>query len=532
MSGEMSFYVGWRCSHMLSRSKAYVIYSPNQPITNQPITNQPITNQPITNQPMTQSPNILLILADDMGYGDFGAFNDGPARTPTLDQLMDESVCLTQHYSGSPVCSPARAALLTGRYPIRTGAITPQEMLGLDRISLHETTLGDAFRHGGYHTGLIGKWHNGALDPRYHPNARGFDEFVGFRGGWMDYYRWWLDVNGTIRPGDGRYLTDVLTDAGVDFIRRHRADPFLLCMMYNAPHSPLQAPAEVVQPYLDAGLRPGVALTYAMIEVMDRGIARLLEELDQQGLAENTVVLFSSDNGPAFLLRPDQVPPDVHRDTTRFNCGFNGAKGSVYEGGIRVPMIVRWPAGLNGGARIDETVHFTDWLPTLLGLAGLERPAGPPLDGHDVLPILRGESPQSAPHRFWQFNGYSPIAATNAAMRDGDWKLVRPALNIAYATAQDERLAARYVETDIEYKYHPDNVTGLMEGPEPARVVPTPPPPELYNIAADPLEQHNAAAAEPDRVRRMVTELESWFEDVESERRALSAEVYQTAYSR
>jgi arylsulfatase A-like enzyme len=468
-------------------------------------------------------PNIVLIVADDMGYGDFGVFNDGPVRTPALDQLVDDGLCLTQHYSGSPVCSPARAALLTGRYPHRTGAITPQEVLGLDRIALREVMIADAFKHGGYTTGLIGKWHNGALDPRFHPRARGFDEFIGFSGGWADYYQWRLDDNGVFRKSDGRYLTDVLTDEAVGFIRRHGRRPFFLSLMYNAPHSPLQAPEEVVRPYLEAGLSRGVAITYAMIEVMDAGIARLLAELDRLKLADNTIVMFTSDNGPAFLLRADQVPQGASRDTTRFNCGFNGAKGSVYEGGIRVPMIIRWPdGGLAGGRPVTDLIHFADWLPTLLDIAGIARPPGPPLDGYDVLPLLHGERPQVEPRRFWQWNAYSPIGTTNAAMRSGDWKLVRPQIKgIRYATPEDERLAARYVETDIVYKYHPEQVTDLMRDPKPERIIPNPPPPELYNIKDDPLEKHNLAAAEPARVSRMLAELETWFEAVETERRSL-----------
>lgn len=464
-------------------------------------------------------PNILLILADDMGYGDFGAFNES-VHTPTLDQLIGESLCLTQHYSGSPVCSPARAALLTGRYPLRTGVLGPQEMLGLDRMAPREITLGDIFQQNGYATGLIGKWHNGALDPQHHPNARGFNEFIGFRGGWADYYQWRIERNGSFQPSNGRYLTDVLTEEGVQFIRRHRDEPFLLAMMYNAPHSPLQAPADVVQPYLDAGLSPGVAMTYAMIQVMDAGIAKLLEELDQQGLAENTIVLFSSDNGPAFRLRADQVSPGMSLDTRRFNCGFNGAKGSVYEGGIRVPMILRWPAGLDGGRQIDELIHFTDWLPTLLVMAGIDRQGGLPLDGGDVLPLLRGEALQCEARRFWQWNGYTPIGTTNAAMRDGDWKLVRPAIaGIRYATPADEVLAERYVEADIAYKYQPETITGLLDIPEPKRIIPEPPPPELYNLRDDPQEVDNLAEQEADRVRRMVTALDDWFVEVERERR-------------
>ena len=480
-------------------------------------------------------PNIVLIVADDMGYGDFGVFNDGYVRTPTLDHLVGESICLTQHYSGSPVCSPARAALLTGRYPHRTGAITPQEVLGLDRIALQEVTIGDAFKGGGYTTGLIGKWHNGALDRRFHPNGRGFDEFAGFSGGWADYYRWQLDVNGATRQSDGRYLTDVLTDEAVGFLRRHQDTPFFLSVMYNAPHSPLQAPEAVVQPYLDAGLSRSVAMTYAMIEVMDVGIGRILSELDRLQLTDNTIVMFTSDNGPAFMLRADQVPPDVGRDTTRFNCGFNGAKGSVYEGGIRVPMVIRWPGGgLSGGKEIAHLIHFTDWLPTLLNMAGLERPDGAPLDGApldgapldggDVLPLLRGEVPQDTPRRFWQWNGYSPIGTTNAAMRDGDWKLVRPQIKgIRYATAEDEQIAARYVEADIAYKYHPEQITSLLADPEPRRIIPEPPPPELYNIATDPMEKENLADTDPARVSRMLIELETWFEEVETERRRLPA---------
>ncbi|MDP6824150.1 MAG: sulfatase-like hydrolase/transferase [Dehalococcoidia bacterium] len=463
-------------------------------------------------------PNIVLIVADDMGYGDFGRFNNGHVRTPVLDGLVDECVSLTQHYSGSPVCAPARAALMTGRYPHRTGAITPQETLGYDRLGLDEVTLADALKTAGYATGLVGKWHLGALDPRFHPNARGFDEFAGFRGGWADYYRWRLDRNGSFEESDGRYLTDVLAEEAVDFIRRHATEPFFLNVTFNTPHSPLQAPEDLVAPYREMGLSEGVALTYAMIEVMDRGVGRILGSIDDAGIAANTIVQFTSDNGPAFMLRPDQVPDSVSIDTTRYNCGFNGAKGSVYEGGIRVPMLARWPDGLDGGREVRDILHFTDWVPTLLGIAGVERPDGPPLDGHDVLPALRGE-PVASPPRFWQWNNYSPIPATNAAMRDGDWKLVRPDIDgIVAASSRDQELMEMYVQRDIDYKYRPSEVTKIADWPEPERIIPDPPIPELYNIAADPLERNNLTGSDPGRARRMLAELETWFESVESDR--------------
>jgi arylsulfatase A-like enzyme len=467
---------------------------------------------------MMKRPNILLFVADDMGYGDFGVFNDGSARTPHLDTLAAESLCLTQHYAGSAACSPSRATLFTGRYPHRTGALTPMEMRGMDRIALDEVTYADAFQSAGYKTGLIGKWHNGALDDRYHPNARGFDEFFGFCGGWMDYFDWQIEHNGVRQRADGRYLTDVFTEQAVDFVRRNQQENFMLSVMYNAPHSPLQAPEDRVQPYVEAGLNPGVGITYAMNEVMDDGVGRILAELDALGLTDNTIVLFTSDNGPAFSLRPDQVPAGMDLGCRRYNCGFNGQKGSVYEGGIRVPMIVRWPDGLEGGLSSDAQIHFADWLPTLLAATGVERPGGRPLDGRDVLPVLRGENASEAPPLFWQLNQYQPVGWINAAMREGPWKLVRPHQALKPATDADKERMDAYVEMDIKYKYHPEEVTSLMDDPDPELIIPPPAEVELYNIEEDPLEKDNRAASEKERVGHMVNALDDWFAEVEAER--------------
>jgi len=456
---------------------------------------------------MPDRPNILLILVDDMGYGDFGIYNQGLNETPALDALALESLCFTQHYSASCVCAPARAALLTGRYPHRTGAIDTLEGRGLDRLALDEITLADVLRGAGYATGLIGKWHLGALDARYHPNARGFDEFVGFRGGWQDYYDWHLDVNGRAYHSDGRYLTDVFTEEAVAFVRRHRNEPFFLHLTYNAPHFPLQAPEADVAPFAERGLfNEGVSTLYGMLRAMDRGVGRLLTELDALGLADNTIVLFTSDNGPQF-------GGQGARCTTRFNCGFNGAKGHVYEGGIRVPALLRWPAGLSAQGPFDGLVHLTDWFPTLLDAAGLCAPAGRHIDGVSILPVLRGEPPAEEPRRFWQWNRYTPVVTSNAAMRDGPWKLVRPRI------AETMFVAPEDLAMDRALKYEPGRYTDIRRTPEPERAVPPPPPPELYNICVDPLEQHNLAGHEPERVQRMLGELETWFEDVETERR-------------
>ena len=466
-------------------------------------------------------PNIVLMVADDMGYGDFGLYSEGRVHTPAIDELASHGIRLTQHYAGSAVCSPSRAALLTGRYPIRTGAVTPQEVLGNDRIALEEATIGDSFKAAGYATGMVGKWHNGAIDPRFHPNARGFDEFAGFRGGWADYYRWNLDRNGTLEKSDGRYLTDVLADEASSFISRHRTEPFFLMITWNAPHSPLQAPEDVTKKYVDAGFELGIAIIYAMIEVMDRGIARVREALKTAGVEDDTLLMFTSDNGPAFTHRPDQIPEGVSLAESRFNNGFAGAKGSVYEGGIRVPMIARWANGLPQNVEITDQICFTDWLPTLLSMTGASHVGEKPIDGHDVSAVLKGESPDEQPRRFWQWNVDMPIGTTNAAMRHGDWKLVRPALDIAFASEADKKLATDYVEMDIEYKYHPENFTEVFDWPDPKKIVPEPAAPELYDLSVDVGETNNVAAENPELASQMLTELETWFEDVESERQAI-----------
>ncbi len=465
-----------------------------------------------------------------MGYGDLGCFNFGASDTPVLDRLIGEGVSLTQHYTASPVCAPARASLLTGRYPHRTGAIDTLEMRGLDRLALSERTLADYLGAAGYATGLVGKWHNGALDARYHPNARGFDEFVGFSGGWSPYTGYHLDVNGTIRKGD-RYITDVFSDEAVEFVRRHQREPFLLTLAYSAPHFPFHALEEDLAPFRDRGaFTTTVSHIYGMIRCMDRGIGRVLDELRRLHLDENTIVIFTSDNGPQFTGMGEM-------SSHRYNCGFAGAKLLVYEGGIRVPAVVRWPARLAGGRQVHEMVHFADWLPTLLGAAGVggasewragvggasewqagvPLPAGVALDGVDVMPVLAGEARGASPARFWQWNRYTPAGESNAAMRDGDWKLVRPAIDEVMQVLPAD------LAMDIDAKYHPERYTDIVRDAGPERTIGPVPPPQLFNLRSDPTEQHDLAARHPERVARMDAALTRWFEDVEGERRRIGA---------
>lgn len=454
-------------------------------------------------------PNVLLVVADDLGWGDLGHVNGGLSQSPNLDALAASATCLDQHYSASPVCAPARAALLTGRYPHRTGAIDTLEARGLDRIHLREQTLGDLLTAAGYATGLVGKWHNGAHDARFHPSRRGFAEFAGFCGGWHDYGDWQLDVGGARRTADGRHLTDVLTEEAVGFLHRHRRRPFFLSVMYNAPHYPLQpAPDDLAAFDGRDDLTEGVRRVYALVRGFDRGVGRLLDALDDLGLAESTLVLVTSDNGP-------QLAGVDGFDTMRFTAGLHGMKGLVYEAGIRLPMLARWPDGLPGGPRrIDDLVHLTDWLPTLVELTGAPSPELS-LDGQSAVAALEGRPADAAPVRCWQWNRYVPNVLTNAAVRDGQWKLVRPPVwPTLFPTADD--LAADHASKDA-----PDGWT-VPRARLPSTEVTDPPDPQLFDLAADPGETTDVAAAHPARVREMQATLDAWFADVDGERRSLT----------
>lgn len=447
---------------------------------------------------MKPRPNILFILADDMGYGDMAHFGNPHLRTPHLDQLARDGVTLTQHYSASPLCAPARAALLTGRYNHRTGAVDVPSNRGLDRFALTESTIADLFADAGYATGMIGKWHNGLHDMRYHPSNRGFQEFLGFLNGGMDYYNWSLDRNGAPERSDGRYLTDVFSEEAAGFIDRHANTPFFLYLAYNAPHRPLQAPEDMIERYrADGELTEEVATLYAMIESMDAGIGRVLDAMEKNGLDENTIVVFTSDNGPVLGGALD-----------RYNGPFSGGKGSCLEGGIRVPGLVRWPGQLPAGLQSDHLVHFCDWLPTLAGLAKVDLPPDLDLDGYDITPRLHGDAGDVPDIRFWQRNRYEPVTHSNAAMRDGPWKLYWPQRQGAESK---EAADAAFYQHGLKGAAH-----WLMDiDPTlPEREIGEEPEPRLFDIAQDPNESVDRAAEYPERVKEMRSRWDQWFEEV------------------
>lgn len=459
-----------------------------------------------------RSPNIVVIMADDLGFGDLGRFSGGSVQTPTIDSLARDGMTLTQHYSASPICAPARAAFLTGRYPQRSGVIDTFPHRRFDQISLREQTLADRLSEAGYMTGLVGKWHNGALGREYHPTSRGFDEFTGFRGGGQDYWDWRLEGSDGPFYGDGRYITDVFTEAAVDFVERNAADPFFLMVAYTAPHGPFQAPEEALHRVrARRGSGPILVDTIAaMVEEMDRGIGEILSALDRTGVAEDTLVLFTSDNGP--WMRPGTF----EETTVRYNLGLAGGKEHVLEGGVRVPAILRWPDAIPSGTTRHEPVHFVDWLPTLLALAGAE-PGPLPLDGADVSPILHGEAWDRHPFWAWQWSRYQPHGRVNSAIRDGTWKLVYPANSRALLIMPEDQREERRMRADPDaYELPPDPM-------------PKAPPiegnvsPRLYNIERDPAESLDLSVAEAERLRMLAGRLDEWFAEMESDRRSALA---------
>lgn len=455
---------------------------------------------------MTDTPNVIYILADDMGYGDFSAFNPEGPETPALNRLIREGVTLENCYASSPVCAPARASILTGRYPQRCGVIDTLEARGLDRLKLSETTLADVMKQNGYDTALIGKWHLGAIDEQYHPNRRGFDEFFGFRGGWNDYYKYHVERNGRPESASGAYITDLFSDEAVRYVRAHARRPFFLHLAYNAPHFPLQAPEETIRKYEATGkFTRAVSTLYAMIEIMDRGIGRVLDALDEAGITENTVVVFASDNGP-------DMGGEGEKSLKRFNCNLRAEKMYAYEGGIRVPAVVRYPAKFAANSRSGAVVHGTDWFATILSLCRIAPDANLALDGIDVSEALAGgEAP--AREIYWQWCRYAPDVRVNAAARSGQMKLVHAPV------WEYLDLPAWEVEMDVEIKYHPERYREVVDLPAPDRPKLGAPAIELFDLESDPGETVDLSAARPAEAKLLEEKLSGWFAEVELERR-------------
>jgi arylsulfatase A-like enzyme len=328
-------------------------------------------------------PNVVIFLADDAGWGDCSFNGNTNLTTPHIDSLARSGAVLDRFYVCS-VCAPTRAEFLTGRYHSRGGVRGVST--GQERLNTDEKTLADAFKAAGYATGAFGKWHNGSQGP-YHPNTRGFDEYYGFTSGhWGEYFDPPLEHNN--RPVRGRgYVADDFTTRALDFIERHRERPFLCYLAFNTPHSPWAVPETFWQRFKDKplGLRAAAGkenldhtrCALAMMENLDGNIGRVLGRLDELQLADHTIVLYFSDNGP---------------NSWRWNGGLKGIKGSTDEGGVRSAFFIRWPGKIRPGTTVRPIAGAIDLLPTLTALAGVSRVGDKPLDGRDLSPLLLGRA--------------------------------------------------------------------------------------------------------------------------------------------
>ena len=411
-------------------------------------------------------PNIVLLVADDMGYGDIGVHGSKDIPTPNIDALSNGGVRFSDAYVTGPYCSPTRAGLLTGRYQQRFGHefnIGPGGQFGLP---LTETTLADRLKAAGYRTALFGKWHLGGGE-KFHPISRGFDEFYGFLGGEHSY----LDVggNGPNALLEGRkpassvtYLTDELADRAVDFIRRERTRPFLLYLAFNAVHTPMHATDRYLARF--EHITDPQRRTYAaMLSAMDDAIGRTMGAIREAKLDEQTLVVFFSDNGGPTM-------PGTTINGSR-NARLRGSKRQTFEGGIRVPFIMRWSGRIPGGRVDARPIIQLDVLPTALAAAGVSLDRQSKVDGVNLLPFITGGN-AGVPHEalYWRLGGMM-------AIRKGDWKLVK---------TQDGPLP-------------PDpSVLSDLSGAE------------LYNLAADIGETKNLAASNPSKARELADQWQRW----------------------
>jgi arylsulfatase A-like enzyme len=403
-------------------------------------------SRPVCAGDLHSKPNILIVLADDQGWGDLSINGNTNLSTPNIDSLATAGALLEEFYV-CPVCSPTRAEFLTGRYHLRSGVRGVTS--GGERLNLDERTFAESFKAAGYTTGAFGKWHNGMQYP-YHPCGRGFDEFYGFCSGhWGDYFDAPLEHNGQLTQSKG-YLEDDLTEHAMEFIEKNKDRPFLCYVPFNTPHTPLQVPDRFFDKFSSASLKlrsrnpalENIAETRAvlgMCENIDWNVGRLLARLEELHLAENTIVIYFSDNGP---------------NTWRWNGGMKGRKGSTDEGGVRAPFLIRWPGHIPPGSRVSQIAGAIDLFPTLADLAGIPLISAKPPDGLSLKPLLLRTAEQ------WPDR-----------MIFSDWA--------GKSSVRTQR-------------YRLDSVNGL------------------YDIEADLPQDHNVAADHPEETARLSQALAAW----------------------
>ncbi|KAB8334874.1 sulfatase-like hydrolase/transferase [Scytonema tolypothrichoides VB-61278] len=370
-------------------------------------------------------PNVLFILTDDLGWGDLSIYGKPNYQTPNLDQLAREGTRFTNAYAAQTVCTPTRIGFFTGRYPARLPVGLQEPLVGDETVGLppQHPTIASLLKANGYETALVGKWHCGSL-PDYSPLKSGFDEFFGNYRGEIDYFTH-KDASGILDFYEGEslveksgYATDLYTERAVEFIKRPRNSSFYLSLHYNAPHSPWEGPEDeqLSRTFYNSNdfIDEGSPQTYAaMIKSLDDGVGRVLQALSESGQADNTIVIFASDNG-------GEKYSDIG--------SFQGKKGSLYEGGLRVPTFIRWPGVIQPDQVNSQVIITMDLTAIILAATGTSSDPNYPLDGRNLLPVLLGKKPVYPRTLFWRYK--SNVAGRSskklqAAVRNGDWKYLR-----------------------------------------------------------------------------------------------------------
>ena len=419
-------------------------------------------------------PNVVLIITDDQGYGTVGVHGNDQVRTPYMDRLANEGVAFDRFY-GHPLCSPSRAALMTGRYFYRTGILHTSR--GGALMSGDEVTAAELFRDAGYRTGIFGKWHLGDNYPM-RPMDQGFEKAVWHKGGGIGqtpvrpngYFDSLLWREGEEFQAKG-YCTDVFFDEALAFIEEHQSEPFFIYIPTNAPHDPLEISDEYADPYREMGLDDSVARIYGMVENIDDNIGRLMELLERLGLDEDTIIIFTSDHGPAG---------------GRYNAGLRSTKGDVYEGGIRVPYFMRWPKGMPAGFKTDKIASHIDVLPTLLSLCNVDSPSDLRMDGVDLTPLIRGHDVEWLDRTLF--------IQTHRGSRPRQYH------NCTALTQRYKWLG--YPGTGGQWDFETSSTDPVME---------------LYDLEDDPGEEKEIGGQMPDLVAQMRKDYDAWFDDVASD---------------
>ncbi len=458
----------------------------------------------------TKRPNIIFLLADDMGYGDLGCFGSPVVRSPNLDKLATQGTKLTQCYSASPNCSPARAGILTGRSPYRVGMYDFARFKPL-HIPVEETTVAEKLKSAGYQTMFAGKWHcSGDFESgtKPYPGDHGFDHWL------ANESNFGKDPDSFLRNGEpvGKiegWMSELVVNEAINLIDdRDESEPFFACLWFSEPHTPVLAadefrslyPAETMAPHLEMLAKSGGPqvvrrqnlkdpdLYFGCISMLDHHIGRLLNYLDEQDLSENTLVVFTSDNGPE------------HRTVTAFGSSghLRGAKGHIHDGGMHVPGIVRWPGKIPVGSTIEEPVNGTDWLPTFCAAAGISPSSEKPLDGADVLPaLISGKTvDRKNPILWWLWHARG---GKEVAMRDGDYKL------LASMDPQSDP------ESISDAKQPEDwSIMQFIKQAKLARF-------EMFNLSNDPSETTDLAQLEPIRFNQLKSRMIRLYEEIQAE---------------